>query len=70
MLTKWEIGQELIAISDYIGEKRVELKDQGHTRLANQLMVIQMQVGELFNDNNDHGFGIIDADNSTPKLQR
>lgn len=66
-LTKWEIGQELIAISDYIGEKRVELKENGHARLADQLKLIQAQVGELFNDNNDHSFNILNASDCNRK---
>lgn len=57
-MTKWEIGQDLIAIADYITEKEVDLLKEGHTRLANQLKVIRMQVGELFKDNNDHDFTI------------
>ena len=69
MLTKWEIGQDLIAISDYIAKRRSDFRDNGHTKLADQLMLIQMQVGELFNANNDHDFGIIDASNANPTRQ-
>jgi hypothetical protein len=60
-MTKWELGQDLIAIADYINEKEVDMMKDGHARLANQLKIIRLQVGELFNDNNDHGFLIPDS---------
>lgn len=65
-MTKWEIGQDLIAISDFIGEKEAELRsNKDNARLANQLRLIRLQVGELFNDNNDHQFRLPDAGDVT-----
>ena len=60
-MTKWEIGQDLIAISDYISEKEVDIRKSGNKKLANKLRVIRMLVGDLFNENNDHDFGILDS---------
>jgi hypothetical protein len=60
-LTKWELGQDLIAISDYIGNKEKDIRDSGNTKLANQLRVIRILVGDLFIENNDHEFGIINS---------
>jgi hypothetical protein len=62
-MTKWEIGQDLIAISDFIYEKRQDIKDSGNLELNAKLSVIQAQIGDLFNENNDHAFGIFDSKN-------
>lgn len=59
-MTKWEIGQDLIAISDHIGEKIYDMKDKDYPELIKGLRIIQAQVGELFNKYNDHDFGIFD----------
>lgn len=59
-MTKWEIGQELIAISDFIGDRRVEIAET-IPQLSRELYKIQQQVGDLFNEYNNHDFGIIDS---------
>lgn len=58
-MTKWEIGQDLIAINDFIAEKAVDIADSD-PMLAMKLQKIRAEVGELFNENNDHTFGIFD----------
>jgi hypothetical protein len=60
-MTRWEIGQDLIAISDYIAEKEVEFRREKHTVLADKMRLIRMHVGDIFNDNNDHSFKILDS---------
>lgn len=60
-MTKWEIGQELIAISDFIGKVEVELRENDKDLLSNQLRIMRMQIGDLFEKNNDHDFGIINS---------
>ena len=70
MLTKWEIGQELLAISDDIGEVRQEFTANGLLDLSEKLAVIQAQIGDLFNDNNDHVFGIFDSTNLKKLMKR
>lgn len=64
-MTKWEIGQELIQLSDNIREVRDELSKDGHEDLAAKLKVIQATIGDLFNEpgNSDHHFGIFDSSN-------
>ena len=62
VLTKWEIGQDLISISDFIGEKIHDLNEDGHGDIGNSLDIIRAKVGDLFNKNNDHDFGIFDSD--------
>lgn len=66
-MTKWEIGQDLIKISDVIHDIETDFRMHGHIKLANQLRLISAQVGELFNQNNDHAFGIPDSDMIAPK---
>jgi len=60
-MTNWEIGQDLIAISDYIDEKLEDITNSGNDELALELERIQAQVGDLFNKYNDHCFGIFDS---------
>lgn len=59
-MTKWEIGQDLIAINDFMGEKVVDFRNAGETELAEKVNELRAEIGELFNQNNDHGFGIFD----------
>ena len=63
VMTKWEIGQILIAINDDIADKIYDLNQDGHKRLAIKLDLIRAQVGDLFNEdgNSDHAFGVFDS---------
>lgn len=61
MLTKWELGQDLIQINDLVFEIAREFTDCGHPELAIQLDLVRARVGDLFNENNDHSFGIFDS---------
>ena len=61
-MTKWELGQDLIAISDDMAEKIYDMGKAGHKELAIRLDIIRAQIGDLFNEHNDHGFGIFDSD--------
>lgn len=47
-MTKWEIGQDLIQISDLITEIQDDLRRDGHEEVAARLKLIQAQVGDLF----------------------
>lgn len=57
MLTKWEIGQELIAISDCMAEKIYEFEDG---ELIEKLQKMRAEIGEEFNKLKSHDFGIYD----------
>lgn len=61
-MTKWEIGQDLIYLNDEIAEKVYDLNKSGHEELAIKLDLIRARIGDLFNENNDHCFGIYDSD--------
>lgn len=60
-MTKWEIGQDLIYISDIIGEKIYDMNKEGHIDLAIELDLIRAKIGDIFNKYNDHDFGIFDT---------
>jgi hypothetical protein len=60
-MTNWEIGQDLIHLSDEVGDKVADLNRGGYTELAIRLDIIRAQIGDLFNENNDHAFGIFDS---------
>jgi len=68
-MTKWELGQDLIAINDDIAEKIYDMNKAGHTELAIKLDLIRAQVGDLFNEYSDHAFGVFDS-NSLVNLIR
>lgn len=61
-MTKWEIGQDIIKINDAMCEVVTELRENGHGVISNRLNTIRALVGDLFNDCNDHTFGIFDSD--------
>lgn len=62
-LTNWEVGQDLIYLSDEMGEKVYDFNKQGHRELAIKLDLIRAQIGDLFNQyGKDHSFGIFDSD--------
>lgn len=61
-MTNWEIGQDLIKISDLIGETRHDFVNSGKREISDELKIIQAKVGDLFNRYNDHdGMGILDS---------
>lgn len=61
-MTKWEIGQDLIDISDMIGEKELEIR-KSNKIIADRLRLVRLMVGDLFEDNNDHDFSILNSSN-------
>ena len=61
-MTKWEIGQDLIFINDMIAEKIYDFNKSGQEKLAIKLDIIRASIGDLFNENNDHEFGVFDCD--------
>lgn len=61
MLTEWEKGQDLILINDYIAEIAHDFRKNGHCDLADKLDIIRAPIGDLFNKNNDHCFGVFDS---------
>lgn len=61
-MTKWEIGQDLIRIADFIGEVRDDFKNNGEDELSTKLKVVQAMVGDIFKVNNDHDFLILESD--------
>jgi len=67
MLTKWELGQDLILISDFISEIQNGLLENGHKELVRELDCINALVGDLFIENNDHSFGIFDSNDLPDK---
>lgn len=58
-LTDWEIGQELVAISDYMGEHSADFKDS-HPELYALVLEARRIIGDYFNRHHleSHGFGI------------
>lgn len=68
-LTNWEIGQDLIAISDLINDKVDELDAQTHGDLIKELERCQAQVGDLFDKYNDHSFGIFNTQHFKEKYK-
>ncbi len=59
-MTKWELGQDLIAIADLIFEAEDEMKEI-HPEVASRLRLVRALVGDIFKDHNDHGFGILSS---------
>lgn len=64
-LTKWEIGQDLIVVSDIMAEKVTGFAENDLYKLADELNILRAKVGDLFNKNNSHDFGIFDSDCET-----
>lgn len=62
-LTKWEIGQDLIAASDYLAEKIDDIKADISEEDLKTLNYALALIGNVFNNNNDHKFGIYDSTN-------
>ena len=61
-LTKWETGQILIKINDDIGDACSDLLESECDEVAKLLTEVRARVGDIFNKNNDHSFGIFDSD--------
>lgn len=57
-MTRWEAGQILIDCNDKLEEGESELKDEGYTELAEKLRLINLQIGDLFNEWGSHEFGL------------
>lgn len=60
-MTKWEIGQSLIKLSDDMAEAIDDLNESGHVNIAVELDIIRARVGDIFNRHNDHEFGVFDS---------
>ncbi len=58
-MTDWEAGQDIIAISDFIGSKLKDLKES-HPKAYFILDEAQRTIGDYFNRNHvkSHGFGL------------
>lgn len=69
-LTKWEVGQVLIDVSDKIGSAIDDLIDSKETEVAKTLTELMAKVGDLFDKNNDHAFGILNSESLKNKQQR
>jgi len=61
-MTKWELGQDIIAIQDLICDKYPDILNH-YPECAKRLHEIRLDVGDLFSDFNDHSFGIMDRSN-------
>lgn len=59
-LTAWEVGNDLAACCDYLGEKEQEAFDAGYTEHAKLLRDCQIRISNFFNRNhrNSHAFGL------------
>lgn len=60
-LTDWEAGQDLIQISDLIGEKMLDLKNS-HPNVWAMLDEVRRTIGDTFNRcpfKDTHRFGLI-----------
>lgn len=58
VLTKWEAGQCLIDISDKIANVIDDLDAVEYQELRKELDGCMARIGDLFDRNNDHSFGI------------
>lgn len=69
-LTKWEIGQDLIAVSDYFAENHSDICDQLTAQDNDKLLKARALIGDVFNnENNDHSFGIYDTESYLSKKE-
>jgi hypothetical protein len=58
-LTAWEVGNDLCACADYLGEKEVDAFDNGWTEHAALLRDCRIKIAKFFNRNHPkHGFGL------------
>jgi hypothetical protein len=62
-MTDWECGQDIIAIVDLMGDKKVEMKES-HPKAYWLIDELQKQLGDYFNraHRKSHGFGLISHD--------
>lgn len=56
-LTEWEVGQELIAISDFMAEHSRDFKES-HPELYRVIDEARRTIGDKFNRMGTHSFGI------------
>ena len=59
-LTDWEVGQELIKISDTISESVADIGDSGSSDLIQELKRMMGQLGDELKKLKSHDFGIYD----------
>lgn len=59
-LTRWEVGQDLIACVDLLREKDREIRNSGFTEESYALREAAQLISAVFNKNNkeSHGFGL------------
>ena len=60
-LTDWEVAQELIFISDTIGERSADFK-MSHPEIRSMLDEARRTIGDKFNRMKTHSFGITSHD--------
>lgn len=59
-LTAWEVGNDLAACCDYLGEKEKEAADAGWSEHAKLLRECRVRIANFFNRNHtkSHSFGL------------
>jgi len=60
-LTDWEVGQDLVAISDYISE-RVSNVMEAKPAIGEMLQHCRRRIGDAFSALKSHGFGIYESE--------
>lgn len=60
-LTDWEVGQELIAISDFMAERSIDFKNS-HPDIYFLVNEMRLTIGDKFNRMKTHDFGIASHD--------
>ena len=60
-LTPWEVGQELIKASDTLSEIIEDINQSITTKDCKTLSYALALIGDVYNLNNDHKFGIYDS---------
>lgn len=57
-MTKYDAGQDLIACSDFLGDKYIELKSGGFLKEAEVVQKARLMIGDAFEELGSHDFGL------------
>lgn len=58
-MTAWEVGNDLCACADYLGEKEEDAHKAGYAEQAKLLRDVRIKIAKHFNKNfPNHGFGL------------
>ena len=60
-LTDWEVGQELIAITDYMCDHSRDFK-HSHPEIYEMILEARKTIGDKFNSIKTHSFGLLSHD--------